>query len=85
MFGVIMIMDKVLRVKPAKTLILLKKEGMWYASNLAKETDTTYAYMVKLLDEFEKMGIVNFRRDGRVKYVTLTELGMDIIIRGLVA
>lgn len=72
-----MLEKKFLRVKPSLTLILLKK-GPSYASKIAREVDATYAYMVKLLNEFEKLGLVVFEKQGRIKRVKLTEVGMDI-------
>ncbi len=68
--------DLFLKDKPVKALIAMSdKSKVWYARLLAKETDTTYAHMVKVLDEFAELGLVIFEKEGRVKIVKLTEEG----------
>lgn len=67
------------REKPAMMLVNLKnsKDGM-YASSLAKQIDCTYSHVVKILQEMEKAGLVNFDKQGRLKMLTLTKNGMEI-------
>lgn len=68
-----------LKDKPVKTLVAMSdKSKVWYARLLAKETDTTYAHMVKILDDFAALGLVIFEKEGRVKIVKLTEEGEEI-------
>ncbi len=78
--GVIMEPEQLfLKEKPVRTLIALAdKSKVWYARLLAKHTDTTYAHMVKLLDEFADLGLVVFDKEGRVKVVKLTETGEEL-------
>ena len=66
-----------LRSKPVKILISLKN-GPKYATIVAKEVDCTYSHTVKLLDEFKKIGLVEFDKRGRIKIISLTEDGMDL-------
>lgn len=68
-----------LREKPAKILISLKTEKEnKYVNQLAKEVDCTYAHTIKILDDFEALGLVRFEKTGRIKRVKLTEIGWDI-------
>jgi len=67
------------REKPALMLLGLKnaKEEV-YASSLAKSIDCTYSHVVKILQEMEKAGLVNFEKQGRLKLLTLTKTGSDV-------
>ncbi|MCK5107589.1 MAG: winged helix DNA-binding protein [Nanoarchaeota archaeon] len=67
------------REKPAMMLINLRngKEGT-YASSLAKKIDCTYSHVVKILQEMEKAGLVNFNKQGRLKILTLTKKGEKV-------
>lgn len=67
------------REKPAFMLLDLKntKEEV-YASNLAKRVDCTYSHVVKILQQMEKAGLVNFEKHGRLKLLTLTKKGSDV-------
>ena len=68
-----------LHKKPAEMLIKIKEgNGKTYASILAKEVDCTYSHTVKLLDDFKKLGLVRFRKQGRIKIIELTEDGEDL-------
>ncbi|HLC85583.1 MAG TPA: winged helix DNA-binding protein, partial [Candidatus Nanoarchaeia archaeon] len=49
-----------------------------YASSLAKQIDCTYSHVVKILQELEKEGLVNFDKQGRLKLLTLTKKGTDV-------
>ncbi|MFH1978748.1 MAG: hypothetical protein ABIJ92_05465 [Candidatus Aenigmatarchaeota archaeon] len=71
--------DLFLREKPAKILLGLKtsKESV-YATTLSKEANCTYSHTIKILDMFNKLGIVKFDKQGRIKRVTLTDDGWDI-------
>ena len=71
--------DLLLREKPARILISMKtnKQSV-YATILSRETNCTYSHTIKILDVFEKMGVVEFEKSGRIKKVTLTSDGWDI-------
>ena len=67
------------REKPAMMLVVLKNsKNEIYASSLAKNIDCTYSHVVKILQEMEKAGLVNFEKDGRLKLLTLTKKGEQI-------
>jgi len=67
------------REKPAMMLVNLKnaKDNI-YASSLAKQIDCTYSHVVKILQEMEKSGLINFEKQGRLKLLTLTKKGQEI-------
>ncbi len=67
------------RVKPAMMLIELKNaKNEIYASSLAKNIDCTYSHVVKILQEMQKAGLINFDKQGRLKLLTLTKKGTEI-------
>jgi len=67
-----------LRKKPARLLVHINKEETPYASTLAKKIDCTYAHTVKLLTKMQDHGLVSFKKEGRVKYIALTDVGKDL-------
>lgn len=67
-----------LRKKPVMLLLNIKLGSNKYISVLAKETDCTYSHTVKLLELFRGLGLVDFDKQGRIKYVKLTQDGTDI-------
>ena len=53
-------------------------KGEMYASSLAKQIDCTYSHVVKILQEMQKEGLINFEKQGRLKLLTLTKSGIEI-------
>ena len=71
--------DIFFRRKPALMLIALKKVSRArYGSMLAKEVDCTYRHAVKILQMLEKIGLVVFEKQGRIKLIKLTKKGEEI-------
>jgi len=67
------------REKPAMMLVNLKNsKNAIYASSLAKQVDCTYSHVVKILQEMQTAGLVNFDKQGRLKLLTLTKKGIDV-------
>src|SRR3989304_8983804 len=67
------------REKPAMMLVELRNaKAEISASSLAKLVDCTYSHVVKILQEMEKAGLVNFDKQGRLKLLTLTKKGVEI-------
>lgn len=67
------------REKPAMMLVELKNAKQEiYASSLAKLIDCTYSHVVKVLQEMEREGLINFDKQGRLKLLTLTKKGMEV-------
>ena len=68
-----------LREKPAMMLVALKNsKNEIYASSLAKSIDCTYSHVVKILQQMQKAGLVNFNKQGRLKLLSLTKKGQDV-------
>jgi predicted transcriptional regulator len=67
------------REKPAMMLVELKNaKNEIYASSLAKNIDCTYSHVVKILQEMQKAGLINFDKQGRLKLLTLTKKGNEV-------
>ena len=67
------------REKPAMMLVELKNaKNEIYASSLAKNIDCTYSHVVKILQEMQKSGLINFDKQGRLKLLTLTKKGTEV-------
>ena len=49
-----------------------------YASSIAKTVDCTYSHVVKILQEMQKAGLINFEKQGRLKLLTLTKTGQEV-------
>ncbi len=77
------------REKPAMMLVELRNaKSEVYASSLAKTIDCTYSHVVKILQEMEREGLINFDKQGRLKLLALTKKGTEVAgriddIRGL--
>ncbi len=67
------------REKPAMMLVnLANAKTEVYASSLAKSIDCTYSHVVKILQEMEKAGLINFDKQGRLKLLSLTKKGQEV-------
>ena len=70
------------REKPAMMLVELKNaKSEVYASSLAKQIDCTYSHVVKILQEMQREGLVNFDKQGRLMLLSLTKNGNEIASR----
>lgn len=71
----------IFRDKPALLLAELYKnseEKPMYWSTIAKQIDCTYSHVVKILQILEKHKLVIFKKQGRLKMVTLTDKGYEV-------
>lgn len=67
------------REKPALMLVGLKNaKSEIYASSLAKNIDCTYSHVVKMLQQMQKAGLIEFQKEGRLKLLTLTKEGQEV-------
>jgi DNA-binding MarR family transcriptional regulator len=67
------------REKPAMMLInLYNAKNEVYASNLAKQVDCTYSHVVKILQQMQTAGLINFNKTGRLKLLSLTPKGKEV-------
>ncbi|MFH1054653.1 MAG: winged helix DNA-binding protein [Candidatus Altiarchaeota archaeon] len=80
------IVNLLLHEKPAGIILSLKAKEKKYPTVLSKENDCTYTHTLKIVEELRVYGLVEFEKDGRIKYVKLTELGEDVAheLEGLV-
>jgi DNA-binding MarR family transcriptional regulator len=70
------------REKPAMMLVEMKNaKSEIYASSLAKHIDCTYSHVVKILQQMEREGLINFDKQGRLKLLALTKKGQDVALR----
>lgn len=68
-----------LREKPAEMLVFLGKgTEPKYVTQVSKATDCTYSHVIKILDMFKELGLLEFQKIGRTKIVELTPDGADI-------
>jgi DNA-binding MarR family transcriptional regulator len=69
-----------LHEKPIKILLGMRSTDSKknYASILAKIADCTYSHTVKILNIFEKSGLIQFNKDGRIKHIVLTKKGEEL-------
>lgn len=73
------IFNVMFREKPAMMLVELRNsKSEIYASSLAKIIDCTYSHVVKILQEMQRAGLINFEKQGRLKLLTLTKKGQDV-------
>ena len=71
--------DVFFRRKPALMLVALKKlTRARYGSILAKEVDCTYSHAVKILQNLERLDLVQFEKKGRIKLIKLTKKGTEV-------
>ena len=64
------------RPKPCRILILLREtDTSWHLSKLAKNSDTTYVYVTKLMSKLQEKGFVEIQVKGKKRIVKLTEKG----------
>lgn len=65
-----------LKEKPVKALMVIGNSGNeTYCSEVSEEIDSTYAHTVKLISRMDELGLIETRRSGRKKMVSLSEEG----------
>lgn len=64
--------------KPAALLTLLLQDKLWYPSALARESGQSYVYATKIVNQFEKDGLIVCTPKGKRRIVKLTEKGDKI-------
>ena len=71
------IIDLFFHDKPTGIILSLKDSTGKYASVLSKETDCTYTHTLKILTQMQTLGMVEFEKKGRIKFVKLTSAGVE--------
>lgn len=68
-----------LRQKPSKILVSLNNPSTEnYASALSTNIGCTYSHTVRLLQDFEQLGLIETKKEGRKKIIELTDKGRDV-------
>lgn len=68
-----------IRPKPCRIMTILRDtEGQWHLSKLAKNSETTYVYVTKLVSKMQADGLVTIEPKGKKRIVKLTGKGMGI-------
>jgi predicted transcriptional regulator len=68
-----------IKPKPCSIMSTLKdSESRMHLSKLAKETDTTYVYVTKLVSQLEKQGFLRIEPLGKKRIVSLTDKGLAV-------
>jgi DNA-binding MarR family transcriptional regulator len=65
--------------KPYLLLKALRSKDGIYSAQLAKQIDCSYAYIVRLINQMEKLGLVYIERTKNVNYIKLTKKGRQLI------
>jgi predicted transcriptional regulator len=76
------ILNVFFREKPVNMLLQMRRNSKTevYASTLAKSVDCTYSHVVKILQQMQKAGLVNFDKQGRLKLLNLTKKGEELAV-----
>lgn len=64
-----------LQEKPTDMIVILRRQGTSYASELSTRADTTYSHAVKVMNRMKKIGLVEAEKIGRKKEYRLTSKG----------
>ncbi len=74
------LVDVFFQDKPTKMLIemYMNSTEPMYGSTLAKRIDCTYSHVIKIVKIFEKYGLINVHRKGRLNLIELTERGRKV-------
>lgn len=67
-----------LKEKPLRILLNIFENSQTYASQIANDTNTTYAHSEKVIAEFKKYGLITIKKKGRTKYISITEQGKNV-------
>ncbi len=75
------VVDIFLKEKNVLMMVALReKNRRWYVSLLAKEADVTYPHAVHIVRKLEEAGLIRTVKEGRTRYVELTDLGEEVAI-----
>ena len=67
------------RPKPCRIMTLLRdSESSWHLSKIAKNSETTYVYVTRLMSLLSERGLVVIEPKGKKKIVKLTDKGSKV-------
>ncbi len=64
--------------KSRDVLLNLGESGGAYVTEVSRAINGTYAHVFNIIKDFEKLGIVSSKKEGRIKFVKLTEKGSEL-------
>ncbi|MEM1688949.1 MAG: winged helix-turn-helix domain-containing protein [Candidatus Hadarchaeales archaeon] len=65
--------------KPSRLLLFLKETGKKvYQTEISKKIDATFAHTLRILENMEKAGLIRSEKEGKVKYIYLTDVGSEV-------
>ena len=67
-----------LQDKPARILLEMSKNKRTYPADISKALAATYSHIVRVIQKLEAYGLVESQKEGRTKYIKLTELGQQV-------
>ncbi len=68
-----------LKEKSVAAFILLRDQNTnWHLSKIARQSNSTYIYITKLMSILEKKGLVTIETKGKKRLVKLTEKGATL-------
>lgn len=67
-----------LREKPSLALLALSEMETAYVAQIAKQIDSTFPHTSSILSELEEHGLISVRPEGRVRYLELTDRGVQV-------
>jgi len=67
--------------KTVEMLLILGKNGVRkkYTTRIARELNTESTYCNKVLRRFEELGLIKKEEEGRIKIISLTEKGKEVV------
>jgi DNA-binding MarR family transcriptional regulator len=67
-----------LQDKPARILLELTKNERTYPADISKALAATYSHIVRVIQKLEEYGLIESEKEGRTKYIKLTETGQQV-------
>ncbi len=64
--------------KSRDVLLNLEETGGAYITEVSRAINGTYAHIFNIIKDLEQLGIVSSKKEGRIKFVKLTEKGSEL-------
>ena len=67
-----------LQDKPARILLEMSKNDRTYPADISKALAATYSHIVRVIQKLELYGLIESEKEGRTKFIKLTETGHQV-------
>lgn len=67
-----------LQDKPARILLATQRDSRTYPANISKALAATYSHIVRVIQKLEEYGLIESEKQGRTKFIKLTEKGEQV-------